>query len=191
QPKLTYYSSIGDLAARPRGQQVIQAIKTQFEEMSGQTVSVQDEFFMTFIKGTPLIKAIAASRGLLTKQAIDRILDFVNGVDDSESFDCGCLFEEKEQKKSWLQALIENFFGPKGNINVYNVDDRVRDLMDNTESRNVLEKYCPTEYLNSDIMKMVMSMGLTMRKVQKLVPDDVYPEQLLKTIDKELREIQK
>ena len=146
---------------------------------------------MTMLHSSPVSKIVTFTNGLLSDKSVDRILEFVNGEDDSETFDIRCLFEDKEEKKSWFQSMLEGIFGKKDDSDFYNVDCSVRDLMANLETKAVLAKYCPDEYMSGEIMDMIISMGVTMRKVQKLIPDEYYPYSLLMTIDEELRQIRK
>ena len=190
-PKLTRYSYMDDFMANPRGRQVIEVIMSQFQSVTGQTIDTEDAFFMTMLHGTPVSKIVTFTNGLLSDKSVDRILEFVNGEDDSENFDIRCLFEDKEEKKNWFQSMLEGVFGKKEDDAFYTVDCSVRDLMANPETRAVLAKYCPDEYMNGEIMDMIISMGVTMRKVQKLIPDEYYPYSLLTTIDEELRQIEK
>lgn len=190
-PKLTRYSYMDDFMANPRGRQVIEMIMSQFQSVTGKTIDTGDAFFMTMLHGTPVSKIVTFTNGLLSDKSVDRILEFVNGEDASETFDIRCLFEDKEEKKNWFQSMLEGIFGKKEDNAFYTVDCPVRDLMANPETRAVLAKYCPDEYMNGEIMDMIISMGVTMRKVQKLIPDEYYPYSLLTTIDEELRLIPK
>lgn len=190
-PRLTRYSYMDDFMANLRGRQVIEVIMSQFQSVTGQTIDTEDTFFMTMLHSTPVSKIVTFTNGLLSDKSVDRILEFVNGEDDSETFDIRCLFEDKEEKKSWFQSMLEGIFGKKDDSDFYNVDCSVRDLMANPETKAVLAKYCPDEYMSGEIMDMIISMGVTMRKVQKLIPDEYYPYSLLTTIDEELRQIRK
>lgn len=190
-PKLTRYSYMDDFMANPRGRQVIEVIMSQFQSVTGKIIDTEDTFFMTMLHGTPVSKIVTFTNGLLSDKSVDRILEFVNGEDDSETFDIRCLFEDKEEKRNWFQSMLEGIFGKKEDNDFYTVDCPVRDLMANPETRAVLAKYCPDEYMHGEIMDMIISMGVTMRKVQKLIPDEYFPYSLLTTIDEELRLIPK
>ena len=78
----------------------------------------------------------------MSDKSVDRILEFVNGEDDSETFDIRCLFEDKEEKRNWFQSMLEGIFGKKEDNAFYTVDCPVRDLMANPETRAVLAKRC-------------------------------------------------
>lgn len=74
---------------------------------------------MTMLHGTPVSKIVTFTNGLLSDKSVDRILEFVNGEDDSENFDIRCLFEDKEEKKNWFQSMLEGVFGKKRTMLLY------------------------------------------------------------------------
>ena len=73
----------------------------------------------------------------------------------------------------------------------YSADSKVRDLLDDPETRAVLTRYCDEQYLQDDLVKTITRMGLTLRRVQSLAPQDVFPPSMLEQLDSELRQVKK
>lgn len=189
-PPLTPYAYLADFMNYPRGREVVEECYRQFQAMTGQTIDEEDDFFMALFKSTPVIKIVSYSHGFVTEEALKAVLDYINGEGETCP-DLLSLCGSEEPEKFNLKRFLDQLFGKKTESTTFNVDSKVKDLLENPEALAVLKKYCPPEYFEGEIVETVKSMGLTVRKIQRLIPDEFFPPSLLQTIDQELSDIER
>lgn len=187
------YSYLGDVQETEKGREFIAAMLGQFEAMTGETVDMEDPFIRALADSTPVIKLLSMSRGLFTPKMMNKALDFINDPNDPGPFDLSRLLEDEDQEKGFLSQLMAfiNKWRQGDAEKNYSADSKVRDLLDDPETRAVLTRYCDEQYLQDDLVKTITRMGLTLRRVQSLAPQDVFPPSMLEQLDSELRQVKK
>lgn len=196
-PTITKYSYLGDILDHPKGPQVFEVITRELEQLTGENVMDLQGFAKTMFYSTPICKLTTASHGLIAPHTIALLIEYLNNGDLTDTFTMERLKVGDEAAGGTSKGLIAGIFDwvgkiIKGNVaTVYSVEDKMSVLLNNPDTRAVLARYCPEDILDGEQLRVAARMGLTLRRIQKLVPQDIFPERLLEEINANLKEIKK
>lgn len=193
-PVIAAYSYLTDVMDHPKGPQVVSVLAGQYKEITGQSIDDLDTFSLAVIQSMPVYKLVPVSKGMITQGMVDQFLAFMNDLEDDTLFDLSMLSQpdsgEPKGIRGRLLSIFSHFFsGRGGDDSVFSVDTKMADLLKDPRTYALFEKYCPKDILEGEELHTAARMGLTLRKIQKLVPQDLFPPNLLDEVDALLREI--
>ncbi|MEG2642890.1 MAG: hypothetical protein RSA71_10475, partial [Eubacterium sp.] len=181
----------------PKGPRVFEVIAGELEQLTGENIMDLQGFAKTMFYSTPICKLTTASHGLIAPRTIELLIEYLNNGDLTDTFTMDRLKVGDEGAGGTSRGLIAGIFDwvgkiMKGNVaTVYSVEDKMSVLLNNPDTRGVLARYCPEDILDGEQLRVAARMGLTLRRIQKLVPQDIFPETLLEEINTNLKEIKK
>ncbi|MEG2651314.1 MAG: fibronectin type III-like domain-contianing protein, partial [Eubacterium sp.] len=196
-PTITKYSYLGEILDHPKGPRVFEVIAGELEQLTGENIMDLQGFAKTMFYSTPICKLTTASHGLIAPRTIELLIEYLNNGDLTDTFTMDRLKVGDEGAGGTSRGLIAGIFDwvgkiMKGNVaTVYSVEDKMSVLLNNPDTRGVLARYCPEDILDGEQLRVAARMGLTLRRIQKLVPQDIFPETLLEEINTNLKEIKK
>ncbi|MBC3888527.1 glycosyl hydrolase [Acetobacterium paludosum] len=183
---ITQVAYIGDFEKTDRGQIILKILLAGFEEIMGAGQDMDDAFLTAMLKNTPLRKIVEYSRGIFTEESIKKIISLVNSDVSLEGLTFEMLVDGKEKKK----GFFENLFGGNKDEKI-SIHSKIKDLVDDDHAMVILRKYFDDETFESDYLQMAIKMGVCLDKAQKLLPEDFFSDEMLKEIDRELKEMTK
>lgn len=193
-PEITAYSYLTDVMDHPKGPQVVSVLSAQYKEITGQSIDDLDTFSLAVIQSMPVYKLVPVSKGMITQGMVDQFLAFMNDLEDETPFDLSVISqpdsEEPKGIKGRLLSIFSHFLGGRvSDDGTFSVDSKMADLLKDPRTHALFAKYCPEDILAGEELHTAARMGLTLRKIQKLVPQDLFPPSLLEEVDAQLREI--
>lgn len=183
---LTQYSYLGDFEKSERGREIIKVLFSGFEEAMGQNLNENDAFFMAIIQGSPLRKLIEFSKGILTEESIEKILDLVNGKAPLEDLTFEDLITTKEKK----MGIITSLFVGNENEDIC-IRSQVKDIVEDENAMKILHQYFEKDAFESEFLGIAIKMGVRFDKAQKLLSDDFFSDEKLALIDRDFKELEK
>ncbi len=189
--EITYFSYMNDLTALPKGKQLIDALVAQYETLTGTHIDFNNGFTKTVAYTTPLYKMVAASKGMLTNKMLDKVILYLNDDTQTGPFDFTTLFENTISKKDIIWMVLSQFlpWNNKEESDQLSIDSKIGKIMACPQAYQVLTKYCDSSFLQGDLIDTVSKMGLSLRKIQSLLPSGIFTMELLNQIDEALQKI--